>query len=88
MSERTLRQELQLVIVVGKVSGFRNCLQTVSYTERRDILLLEIYHSTCGLGDPETSAVKTASVCNKASVSVGFFVNFGAAKNKNKQIHK
>jgi hypothetical protein len=39
-----------------------------------------IYHSICGLGEPETSTVKTASVCNKASVSVGFFVIFGAAK--------
>jgi hypothetical protein len=42
-----------------------------------------IYHSICGLGEPETSTVKTASVCNKASVSVGFFVIFGAAKKQN-----
>ena len=42
----------------------------------------EIYHSIWGLGDPDTSAVKTASVCIKASVSVGFFVIFGAAKVK------
>jgi len=41
-----------------------------------------IYHSICGLGEPETSTVKTASVCNKASVSVGFLVIFGAAKTR------
>ena len=41
-----------------------------------------IYYSTCGLGDPETLTVKTASVCNKASASIGVFVIFGATKNE------
>jgi hypothetical protein len=30
--------ELQLVIVVGKISGFLNCLRTALYTEKRGIL--------------------------------------------------
>jgi hypothetical protein len=41
-----------------------------------------IYHSTCGLDDPEISIVKTVSVCNKASASIGFFVIFDATENE------
>ncbi len=34
----TCYPELQLVMVVGKISGFRNYLRTALYTERRGIL--------------------------------------------------
>ncbi len=36
--------ELQLVIVIGKISGFRNCLH---YTARRGILSVIYYNSVC-----------------------------------------
>jgi hypothetical protein len=37
--------ELQLVIVVGKTSGSRNCLRTAPYTVRRGILSFLLQHS-------------------------------------------
>ncbi len=51
--------------------------------KKNEIKLLEnkvSYHSICGLGEPDTSIVKTASVCSNASVSVGFLLIFGAAR--------
>jgi len=37
---------LWLVVVVGKISGYRNCLQTAPYAARRGILLLTNEHAS------------------------------------------
>jgi hypothetical protein len=42
--------------------------------------LIKTNHSISGFGDPDTSIVKTASVCNKASISAGFLLIFGPAE--------